>query len=323
MHTLFTEDWFYAIFSQQDTGIDFEDREIEVRSPCESTPELRQFLDTDEEVLEVQLCIETPAFSPCVLFMQASEDSNDFDDDDSRTALAAFRRVIMERHNMGLVAYWQQEVSKKEPIYRPLTKEEQQRAEQYILTRHSGSPICRSEQSAVKTIEHLIHTLALTLDGQEVFDASLSDFLGCLSELRREIVQNGLPTITDADMYYEITVDRKEVAVKLCHVSPIDGLERALGLVGNKNPILVTFRSVMYSSPFPLLSCAEFAKRCGVEQVTVRQWIRRGKLRTAVRAGRDWRIPSTAKRPEEGFVPAVYHVISGVPKEAKLDYPFL
>ena len=41
MHTLFTEDWFYAIFSQQDTGIDFEDREIEVRSPCESTPILR------------------------------------------------------------------------------------------------------------------------------------------------------------------------------------------------------------------------------------------------------------------------------------------
>lgn len=39
-----------------------------------------------------------------------------------------------------------------------------------------------------------------------------------------------------------------------------------------------------------MLTVDEYAKLYGVEQVTVRQWIRRGKLREAEKAGKEWRI---------------------------------
>lgn len=39
-----------------------------------------------------------------------------------------------------------------------------------------------------------------------------------------------------------------------------------------------------------MLTVEEYAKLYGVEQVTVRQWIRRGKIREAEKAGKEWRI---------------------------------
>lgn len=327
MQKQFTEDWFYTIFSQQDTYIDFSEREIEVSATCESTPELRQLLKTNEDTLEVSLCIDTPSFSPCVIFMNIPDENEVFDDTDSYTAMAALKRLIMDRYHMGLISYWQQEVDKDRPTYRQLTEGEKERIEQYIGLKHRNTPICRDCQTAVDTIDSMIRELTSTLDAQEVFDPSLCDFLSCLSKLKCEILEKGLPTIVDADMYYEIVINRKELAIKLCHVRILYELDRLLGLFdkGQKDtkPSLGTYRSTLYSSAFPLLSCPEFAKRCGVEQVTVRQWIRRGKLRSAIRFGRDWKIPSTTKRPTEGFTPAFYHIISHIPEEAELKYPFL
>ena len=49
------------------------------------------------------------------------------------------------------------------------------------------------------------------------------------------------------------------------------------------------------------LSVDEFASVQGVSPVTVRQWIRRGKLRYAKKLGGEWRIPATSDKPERGF----------------------
>lgn len=43
------------------------------------------------------------------------------------------------------------------------------------------------------------------------------------------------------------------------------------------------------------LTVAEFAQLYGIEVVTVRQWIRRGKIRSAIKAGKEWRIPELAE----------------------------
>lgn len=55
-----------------------------------------------------------------------------------------------------------------------------------------------------------------------------------------------------------------------------------------------------------LLTVDEYAKLYGVETVTVRQWIRRGKLRTAVKAGREWLIPELTELPQRGYKSAIY-----------------
>ena len=55
-----------------------------------------------------------------------------------------------------------------------------------------------------------------------------------------------------------------------------------------------------------LLTVEDFAKRYNVLPVTVRQWIRRGKLRTAYKAGTEWRIPELTELPVRGYRPGRY-----------------
>ena len=56
---------------------------------------------------------------------------------------------------------------------------------------------------------------------------------------------------------------------------------------------------MLLESPAKLLTVSEYAKVYGVESVTVRQWIRRAKIRSAVKVGREWRIPELAEVPRE------------------------
>ena len=44
-----------------------------------------------------------------------------------------------------------------------------------------------------------------------------------------------------------------------------------------------------------------------IEPVTVRQWIRRGKLRSATNFGGEWRIPAITDPPTRGYSPVRYY----------------
>lgn len=79
-----------------------------------------------------------------------------------------------------------------------------------------------------------------------------------------------------------------------------------------------------------LLTIEEYAKLYDVQAVTVRQWIRRGKIRTAVKYGNEWRIPELADIPnkERGYHKAVYFwnkKIKAVPENYEFinDYEYL
>ena len=67
-----------------------------------------------------------------------------------------------------------------------------------------------------------------------------------------------------------------------------------------------------------MLTVDDFAVRTHVLPVTVRQWIRRGKLRTAVKAGTEWRIPELTEIPVRGYRSARYEwdtELIGLPEE--------
>lgn len=49
------------------------------------------------------------------------------------------------------------------------------------------------------------------------------------------------------------------------------------------------------------LSVEEYAQLYDVEQGTVRQWIRRGKIRDAIKLGKEWRIPELSEIPKRGY----------------------
>lgn len=64
---------------------------------------------------------------------------------------------------------------------------------------------------------------------------------------------------------------------------------------------------ILLEVPAKLLTVSEYAQIYGVEPVTVRQWIRRAKLRSAVKAGKEWRIPELAEvSKERGYRPCLY-----------------
>ena len=55
-----------------------------------------------------------------------------------------------------------------------------------------------------------------------------------------------------------------------------------------------------------LLTVEEYAKLHRIEHVTAVTRIRRGKLRSAVKFGKEWRIPALSPPPTEGYTPATY-----------------
>lgn len=70
------------------------------------------------------------------------------------------------------------------------------------------------------------------------------------------------------------------------------------------------------------LTVEEYAKLYNVTTTTVRQWIRRGKLRTAKKAGRDWLIPELANPPKRGFESVTYYW-NRISEDIISEFPFL
>ncbi len=326
MNSHFSESWFYERFSSCDCDITVYDREISVNVEFLTSEADKAAIPEPLESLTLNFIVEMPQISPCAFFSEFDESTEPLDAKADAAALAALRKIIKERYGCGLATYWYEERDKDEPSYRPLSDTERQQVREFIAAWFSGER-CKNAQDAIYTIEEMCKILAAELDTAERYDPLLADYLICFTELRREILRNGLPTITDDDMFYQIVMNREAVSVELLHVCLIYTLNKLLGLYDkdaeDNKPSMVPYRKVLYSVPFPILSCAEFADRCGVGDGTVRQWIRRGKLRSAFKKGRDWMIPATATPPTRGFVPGRYHVTNSISKAAIDRYPFL
>ena len=70
------------------------------------------------------------------------------------------------------------------------------------------------------------------------------------------------------------------------------------------------------------LSVEEYATEYDVGAGTVRQWIRRGKIRTAIKAGKEWIIPELTELPGRGYQSASY-MYNGVLSDLPEEYGFL
>ncbi len=60
------------------------------------------------------------------------------------------------------------------------------------------------------------------------------------------------------------------------------------------------------------LTVEQYSKMYEVEQGTVRQWIRRGKIRTAYKEGSEWKIPEVSPPPSRGYEGAQYKWLNGI-----------
>ena len=121
--------------------------------------------------------------------------------------------------------------------------------------------------------------------------------------LDKVIVEIASRNIFDAPegWFYSFEVTNKNAALYIRHVSEIQEDEEG-NIVFD---IDESFRLINY--PVGLLTVEQFAARSKIESGTVRQWIRRGKLRNAIKVGGEWRIPEITDPPTRGFIPVRYY----------------
>ncbi|KAF0194459.1 MAG: excisionase family DNA binding domain-containing protein [Bacillota bacterium] len=111
-----------------------------------------------------------------------------------------------------------------------------------------------------------------------------------------------LPVLTELWWFYEYDLLENRMELNLCQASDIE-VEN-----GEISTMTSTVEHTLITVECDYLTVEQYAAMLGVELVTVRQWIRRGKLRHAKKAGRDWLIPSTEDKPSRGFTSVLYIV---------------
>ena len=124
-----------------------------------------------------------------------------------------------------------------------------------------------------------------------------------------------LPTQTEPHWFYEYDFEDASIELNLCRATELEWKGDGLAMTSEVEFTLICVECEM-------LSVDEFARLYGVTPVTVRQWIRRGKLRTARKVGGEWAIPELADKPGRGFEPAWY--IMKEPGAVSIEeYPFV
>ena len=170
----------------------------------------------------------------------------------------------------------------------------------------------RTKQAVIATLDNANRSIVNEMRNNPLHTVQYYNALSQL--LNKVIVEIASRNIFDAPegWFYSFVITNKSAALYIQHVAEIRMDE-------NGNAILdinEKFRLINY--PVRLLTVEEYASVSKTEAGTVRQWIRRGKLRNAIKIGGEWRIPEITDPPTRGFTPVRYynngHFLS-LPKE--------
>lgn len=126
-----------------------------------------------------------------------------------------------------------------------------------------------------------------------------------------------IPKLTDDWWYYSFYVhkDRIVLDLELCDDIEIDEDE--------VSEMTSTSEFELLNVKCNYLTVNEYAKLYSVSDITVRQWIRRGKIRSAKKNGREWLIPELVDKPSRGFIPVQYFFNDDIPLFLIEKYLFL
>jgi hypothetical protein len=110
------------------------------------------------------------------------------------------------------------------------------------------------------------------------------------------------------DWYYSFEVSNRNARLYLKHIHDLIPAEKTDATDNEKYTVEFDECFSIINYPVESFSVEEYAKVTKNEPVTVRQWIRRGKLRNAFRIGGEWRIPKISDHPSRGYSPVTYYV---------------
>lgn len=110
------------------------------------------------------------------------------------------------------------------------------------------------------------------------------------------------------EWYYSFEVSNRNARLYLKHIRELIPTENTDAADNEKYTVEFDECFSIINYPVESFSVEEYAKMAKTEPVTVRQWIRRGKLRNAFRIGGEWRIPKISDTPSRGYSPVTYYV---------------
>lgn len=158
-----------------------------------------------------------------------------------------------------------------------------------------------NKQSVIATLDNASRSVVSEMRNNPQHTLQYYNALSSL--LDKVIVEIASRNIFDAPggWFYSFEVTNKNAALYIRHVADIQEDEEGNVVFD----IDERFRLINY--PVGLLTVEQFASRSKIEAGTVRQWIRRGKLRSAIKIGGEWRIPEITDSPTRGFTPVRYY----------------
>ena len=134
-------------------------------------------------------------------------------------------------------------------------------------------------------------------DNQEDYSEDKRSVLLRLCDKFRQTLETcRLPDLTDDWWFYEYALTNDSVDLTLNYCNEIEFDES-----GDTSTMTSSLEFILLSVKSDYLNVEQYAALHDVSTTTVRQWIRRGKLRTAKKLGRDWIIPELADKPQRGF----------------------
>jgi len=153
--------------------------------------------------------------------------------------------------------------------------------------------------------------------GYEYSNNKRNTLKNMLAQFYCQLEMTDIPDLDDW-WYYEIEISNKSCELLLCHCDDIIFDED-----GTMSEMLSKIDYSLVTVECNCLSVEEYSKLYGVTTTTVRQWIRRGKLRTAKKVGGEWLIPELADKPGRGFVSVTYSWENGLPESITQQFAFL
>lgn len=159
----------------------------------------------------------------------------------------------------------------------------------------------RNKRDLIASIETCIEHLQSADTSTIKYPSRHKLIIDMFQEFLANIKNLELPALTKPLICYEYYLRHYGISLEISHYDYIIFDED-----NNIEEGVASSREI-YQLPCDLMTVAEYAELSGVTVITVRQWIRRGKLRTAQKNGRDWLIPSLSMPPQRGYASATYY----------------
>jgi excisionase family DNA binding protein len=131
-------------------------------------------------------------------------------------------------------------------------------------------------------------------------------FLNMINKLIEEVEHNKFFDKLEPWWSYSYKINESCATVSLCHYSCWYSLDDDGKYINKDLEIDTEYELIRVDARF--LTVEEYARLYNVKVGTVRQWIRRGKLRTAKKYGNEWRISELSEVSSGRFRPAIYYI---------------